>query len=349
MRILFALCLVVGWTGTILAAENDAARCRHYRTDEPANDPESQWKFGKGEYWTCHDCQRVESCLPRVLSRLKSAAERDYLPAAEELRIIYGLAPRLPHSISNQRRWGLRAAELGGAEQAYRYALILLPPSSEPRVDEALKWLSTAADKGSTDAMYELATIYSVGKVVPVDDAKANDRYRQLAHAGSSTGMIMLGMNIQAGYGTPSDPPEAVDWYRKAFDAGSEQAAYLLGLAYERGVGVKRDEREAIKWYQRVTRTIRKCPAQFRVGRIYEKGRGVRRDVARALRHYDTAQRADPFECWLFYEHLSFLYTDGEIVGKDLLKAGEHRRKAEHLKRTASANRYGVILGLDNE
>src|SRR3954453_6700580 len=80
MRILFALCLVVGWTGTILAAENDAARCRHYRTDEPANDPESQWKFGKGEFWTCHDCQRVESCLPRVLSRLKSAAERDYLP-----------------------------------------------------------------------------------------------------------------------------------------------------------------------------------------------------------------------------------------------------------------------------
>jgi TPR repeat protein len=351
-----AAAALLAWSATAWAVDERApgpVRCQQYRSEQPGADAESHWKFGAGEYWSCHDCNQDPGCLARVVERLKYAAERKHLRAAEDLSVVYGRAAMLPDAARHKLHWARQAAMAGGGAQAYQYAIYLLPPNQPADVGQAVEWLQIAADKGERRAMLELATMFFSGSHVPQSYSRANLWYRRLAEAGSTAGMLLLGMNLQAGYGG-ADAVEAVSWYRKAYEAGERgRAPYLLGLAYERGIGVKRNEREAARWYERVRGTVDVCTAQFRLGLLYERGEGVARDMPRALKHYEKARNSDPYQCWSLYEHLAALHEEGRIAKQDLQQAEAYRTKAQRTKagyapaKSGRPDPYADVLALE--
>jgi uncharacterized protein len=331
------------------------ARCAVIRAGSPSEDINSQFKFGRDEWWACSDCQSSADCRTRVVQRLQYAADRGHVKAAEELSIVYSRTAAFPDSRAKQLHWAKRAAEQGGPEQAHQYATFLMSPHGDPDIGAAIEWFARAANAGERRSMWDLGSMYNDGSRIAQDYDRANYWFRRLAEDGGTDGMVLLAMNVQAGYGTSSDPAQAVKLYRTAYRAGDTgRAPYLLGLSYEFGRAVPKDTREAIKWYERVRGTVDVCTALFRAGRLYENGDGVERDVSRALAYYEKAQRADPYQCWSLYEHLAELHDEGRTLPKDPVKAQQLRRKAATVKSSFAGpgagprrDRYVPLLALD--
>ncbi|MHA7833554.1 MAG: tetratricopeptide repeat protein [Algiphilus sp.] len=119
---------------------------------------------------------------------------------------------------------------------------------------EAKRLWAEAAERGSTDAMINLANLYVQGQGVPRDLAVAADWYRRAAEAGDPVAQVHFGEAIEAGAGVPRDNREAARWFRKAAEQGDAQAAFNLGvmLATDYGAGLEHSSeaqrRAALDW-----------------------------------------------------------------------------------------------------
>ncbi|MBJ1839458.1 sel1 repeat family protein, partial [Neisseria meningitidis] len=63
----------------------------------------------------------------------------------------------------------------------------------------------------------------------------------QAAERGDTQAQFNLGMMYAEGRGVRQDYAEAVRWTRQAADQGDAQAQFLLGLMYAEGRGVRQD------------------------------------------------------------------------------------------------------------
>ena len=82
------------------------------------------------------------------------------------------------------------------------------------------------------------------------DYAKALIEFRALAERGNTDAQYNLGQMYRQGEGVPQDDAEAVRWYRLAAEKGDADAQYNLGQMYRQGIGVPQDAAEAVKWYR---------------------------------------------------------------------------------------------------
>ena len=88
----------------------------------------------------------------------------------------------------------------------------LLATASKRSLVESVKWYRKAADRGYTEAQFDLGDCYWKGE------------------------------------GVTQDYTEAAKWYRKAADQGYAYAQWRLGIFYDTGTGVTKDAVEAYKW-----------------------------------------------------------------------------------------------------
>ena len=107
------------------------------------------------------------------------------------------------------------------AELGYKYLHGILFPKD---YEQAMRWLTAAADQGDAASMTNLATMYMYG-------------------TGAQT-------NGKKGIGFPKSEKDALPWYRKGVEMGDMGAAILLGDCYENGRGVKKDLEEARRLYE---------------------------------------------------------------------------------------------------
>jgi protein kinase-like protein/Sel1 repeat-containing protein len=111
--------------------------------------------------------------------------------------------------------------------------------------------LRQAGELGETNAMIELGeTFMQDGEGHGKDLQEALYWVTKAADAGVPQGMLYLGGFYEAGIGAPQNDEMAASWYRKAAYHGSSVAACDLANMYEDGRGVPRDPRKAREFYQ---------------------------------------------------------------------------------------------------
>jgi TPR repeat protein len=114
--------------------------------------------------------------------------------------------------------------------------------------EQAVKWLSKAADGGHIKAEAYLAQFYREGKGVAKDEGKARELWTRSADGGFAEAQVQLCLWYHAGTGIPKDPVVAFQWCKKAAEQGDAFGEMLYGQMYMRGEGVVADEVEGKKW-----------------------------------------------------------------------------------------------------
>ena len=188
-----------------------------------------------------------------------------------------------------------KSAEEGDAEAEKSIGMMCLVGNSHGFTPEhAVKWLMSAAEHGSADAMMVLGRLSgSAGE--PGDGAagaewyrKAAGQYRKAAENGDAEAQHILSEMYECGYGVEKDEAEAVKWLMKSAGNGRADAQFTLGTRYESGLGVRQDREEAVRWYRKAAE-LGDAAAQNNLGTCYAMGEGVEKDEAEAEKWFRRA------------------------------------------------------------
>lgn len=99
----------------------------------------------------------------------------------------------------------------------------------------AFKWFKKAADKGSTEAMGIVGSLYSRGEGVEKDHGEAFKWSLKAAQKGDLDAQYFIGLNYYDGQGVEEDLTKAVQWLGKAMDRGHSEAKDKLVEMYLNG------------------------------------------------------------------------------------------------------------------
>jgi TPR repeat protein len=91
-----------------------------------------------------------------------------------------------------------------------------------------LEGIRRAAEAGDRNAQVALGWIYSSGKEIPVDKAKAARWYRLAAEKGNLNAQVALGWMYYEGRGIERNLEESALWYGKAAAQGDIKAGQML-------------------------------------------------------------------------------------------------------------------------
>ena len=119
-------------------------------------------------------------------------------------------------------------AEGGDTRALLGLAYIRLnPDQASYNPEEAVKFLTKAADAGAADSQYELAKLYEKGLGVPADPVKALALYQAAADQGLADAVNDLGfLYYQGGLGIDPDQAKALEYFKKAADLRQPEAMF---------------------------------------------------------------------------------------------------------------------------
>ena len=185
----------------------------------------------------------------------------------------------------------------------------------------AVKWMSKAADMGSSKAQLQMGGVYYKGADGIDQNYVLAEKYLlQAAKHDIPDAQAMLADL----YFTMEEYEKSLVWARKAAQLGHSYACFILGRIYDEGLGVDTNHAEGLKWFEK-SADAGDADAQNIVGNIYSNGESVAKDEKKAFRYYQKA--AAQGHLWGMY-NLSGCYVSGQGTDLDLLKAGEWLRKA---------------------
>ena len=113
--------------------------------------------------------------------------------------------------------------------------------------------LRSNADAGDVSAQFELGRRYFKGNGFEQNDEEAVRWLSLAAQGGLPKAQAGLGWMYAAGRGVKKDDTQSFLWYERAAVAGLPVAQYMLGRCYETGVGVKKDRYLAKEWYEKAS------------------------------------------------------------------------------------------------
>ncbi|MFZ4764406.1 MAG: tetratricopeptide repeat protein [Roseimicrobium sp.] len=207
-------------------------------------------------------------------------------------------------------------------------ALALLVPSlkaqqhpSEPFDVAALEQL---AERGNSDAQFELGIRYLGGEGLPKNEKKAVEWLQKAAEQHSLPAMNALGTLSEEGIGLPKNEKAAVEWYEKAAKYGFPLAQQNLAECYDAGRGVDKNPEEAVKWLERAAHQDFPT-AQAAYAWKLERGEGVAKDTKQAATWYLKAAQAGLIRAMT---HMAYLYYTGTGVPLDYRRAEAWYRRA---------------------
>ena len=187
-------------------------------------------------------------------------------------------------------------------------------PPSEAEVEELIKMLNLAHEKGDVEAAYYLGQFYANGYLVEKDMAKAFEWFKQAAENGYSDGINNLALCYMYGRGTEKNYEEAVEWLEKAVEADHAEAYYNLGYCYYHGYGVEKDCGVAVKFYTQAAEKGYGL-AKSKLAWCYIFGIGIRQDWDKAFELF--SQAVDENDEPDAMHGLSYCYRHGYGVEKD--------------------------------
>lgn len=125
----------------------------------------------------------------------------------------------------------LKHARDGDHAAQYQVAIKLLKGEDGVKrdVNQAIKWLKTAAQEDYTQATIKLGMLYYQGIDVERDYRSAATWMEKAAHTGDAQAQFMLGNLYRDGLGVEKNNATAIMWYRKAANQGHREARKRLG------------------------------------------------------------------------------------------------------------------------
>ncbi|GGF45346.1 hypothetical protein GCM10011611_59740 [Aliidongia dinghuensis] len=117
-------------------------------------------------------------------------------------------------------------------------------------LDEAVRWLTKAAEQGDAEAQVTLSLDYANGYGgIPVNDPLSLKWARAAADQNYAGGQRVLGYLYEVGRGVPKDLGESIRWTALAAEQGDGTALSNLGGDFLNGRGVPQDYKEALFWF----------------------------------------------------------------------------------------------------
>lgn len=204
------------------------------------------------------------SLVPTKLTELAKAGDDR---AQFNLAVSYAFGNGVAKNDAEAFKWYEKAAQQGNKRAIYNLASSYLDgKGTAQNSQEALKWYEKAAVMGDITALVTLGNLYSRGaKDIPIDQEKAFNYYTTAANKGSEEAQFNLAGMYLFGAGTNKDVNKAIEIYKKLAEAGNEKAAMILGEIYESDKYVQRDLPRAFAWYQSQYDTKRNLDAKSRV------------------------------------------------------------------------------------
>lgn len=201
------------------------------------------------------------------------------------------------------------------------------PHSNETVSHSRIKKLLGKAERGDSDAQFEIAVNAHLGRGMKQDVAQALHWLRRAAGSGHAAAENWLGVLYESGKGVSRDAREASRWYLRAAVQGFGAAQANIGRLFADGNGVPQDDAEAVRWFERAIKQGN-APAMFLLAQMYRRGRGVSQDDTRAAQLLRVAAEKGLAEA---ENNLGYLYEHGAGVPQDQQQAVYWIRKAaEH-------------------
>jgi hypothetical protein len=152
--------------------------------------------------------------------------------------------------------------------------------------------------------MTQVGLMYSNGRGVAPDLAKAVEYFEQGAEKGDPAAQAALGECLIYGKGTKKDPARGIEILGEAASKGNVRAMNLLGHCYERGLGIEKNFPAAARLFQKAA-DKHFGEAMGNLGVLYMKGEGVEQSPRKAVELFLAGAREnDPFCMFLYAQAL---------------------------------------------
>ena len=151
--------------------------------------------------------------------------------------------------------------------------------------------LRQAAADGDARAQFEVAAIYTEGRVVAQDLAEAAKWYERAAAHDFVPAQYRLGNLYEAGTGVEKDLDVARLWYQRAADAGNRMAMHNLAALYAGGQLGEQQFELAAQWFEKAAERGM-TDSQFNLGMLYARGLGVEQDFETSYKWFALAARS---------------------------------------------------------
>ena len=160
-------------------------------------------------------------------------------------------------NIKPDQQLALRAmADSGDTRAMLGLAYISLNPEQDSyNLEEAVGYLTRAADAGAADAQYELAKLYEKGLGVTADPARALALYQQAAAQNFPDAVNDMGfIYYQGGLGLSPDPAKALEYFAQAADLRQPEAMFNYASLIDEGQVAGRGPEDVAKYLYQALR-----------------------------------------------------------------------------------------------
>ena len=145
-------------------------------------------------------------------------------------------------------------------------------------------------EKGDSDYMCKLGSLYYSGRAGKQDYVKAAEYYHMAEKRGNEQAAEKLGDIYYYGKTGEKDYMKAFNYFVKGATTGNVRSLYKVGDFYRNGFYVEKDPKEAFHIYERCTEMITEelnpevgADVYMRMGDCYHEGIGVEKDLILAL------------------------------------------------------------------
>lgn len=157
----------------------------------------------------------------------------------------------------------------GIAQDQFLYGTALINGFGiEKDYQQALRFLSMAAEQGHREAMMYVGRIYIDGLGIEKDPERGFLWFEKSAQAGHPKAMYLTAALYHDGIGVKTDYEMVCFWLEKAAKAGDIQAQFFLGVSLFEGSYCTKDEKEGISYLQKAANG-QYNDAIFYLGNIY--------------------------------------------------------------------------------
>lgn len=202
--------------------------------------------------YRCRDCRKRHWVLSH---RFIYASVAGVVAIAVVSGVLYSTSlsttPFSTIALSDHTSATMALAEEGDINAQYELGIKYLRGEGLPPLkNEAVKWLSAAANQGHTEAQLMLTNTYlNYGSRDSQEFKKATQWLTQAANQGQPEAQYILGNMHAEGQGVIQDFQQAAKWLQLAANAGHVEAMYRLGMMHVVGDGVEKDRIQAYVWF----------------------------------------------------------------------------------------------------
>lgn len=165
--------------------------------------------------------------------------------------------------------------------------------------------------------------------------------FERAAAAGEADGAYEVGRCLLFGEGVDQDPETAFETLFSAHEDGCEPAAYLLGICETYGIGREEARPSHGRFFLQRAGEAGVAEAWFELGLLYESDALGEPNLAWACKMFRNGAEAGHRQCML---RAAEYFEAGEVITRDLKKAGELREQAKKAERSAVFDRVREML-----